>query len=58
MGFQRMNNDEGTEGWTDISARDADQYIDYGEDHEWTNGYDTLIEYLKVSELNKLIYKK
>nr|XP_053635526.1 peroxisomal N(1)-acetyl-spermine/spermidine oxidase-like isoform X2 [Cherax quadricarinatus] len=46
---QMVNYMEGTGSWFDISARDADQFVDYGDDFQWKDGYDTLITYLKES---------
>lgn len=52
---QVVNGEEGANSWLDISARDADQYVDYGADHQWKNGYDTLISYLMESIPNDII---
>ncbi|XP_076055663.1 peroxisomal N(1)-acetyl-spermine/spermidine oxidase-like [Oratosquilla oratoria] len=35
--------------WTDVSARDVDQFIDLGEDYQWYNGFDTLLTYLQMN---------
>ncbi|XP_042240426.1 peroxisomal N(1)-acetyl-spermine/spermidine oxidase-like isoform X2 [Homarus americanus] len=43
-----VNYEEGTGSWQDMSARDADQFINYGDDHQWQDGYDTLISQLTV----------
>ncbi|CAL4146393.1 unnamed protein product, partial [Meganyctiphanes norvegica] len=40
---QLVNINEGTNNWLDNSARGADAYLNYGEDHQWKDGYDTLI---------------
>lgn len=45
--MQIVNYDEGTGDWLDMSARDADQFVDYGDDRQWENGFDTLITHLK-----------
>ncbi|KAK7078933.1 hypothetical protein SK128_020192 [Halocaridina rubra] len=52
-----VNSDEGSYDWLDISARDADKYVDYGTDRNWKNGYDTLIDYLEDSIPNNVIRK-
>ncbi|CAL4156045.1 unnamed protein product [Meganyctiphanes norvegica] len=43
---QIVNGEEGTNDWLDISARDADAYVSYGEDHQWKDGYETLITHI------------
>lgn len=45
---QTVNYMEGTGSWEDIAAQDADQYIDHGENFQWADGYDTLIDHLKA----------
>nr|XP_027238152.1 peroxisomal N(1)-acetyl-spermine/spermidine oxidase-like [Penaeus vannamei] len=52
---QMVKGEEGTDSWMDISAQDADEYIDLGEDYNWTDGFDTLINYLEKSIPNDRI---
>ncbi|XP_076031217.1 peroxisomal N(1)-acetyl-spermine/spermidine oxidase-like [Oratosquilla oratoria] len=41
--------EEGTATWNDISARDADNYEDFGDNHQFTNGYESIVDFLKVN---------
>ncbi|XP_042858045.1 spermine oxidase-like, partial [Penaeus japonicus] len=46
---QMVKGEEGIDSWMDISALDADEYIDLGEDYNWADGFDTLVRHLEES---------
>ncbi|XP_076039581.1 peroxisomal N(1)-acetyl-spermine/spermidine oxidase-like [Oratosquilla oratoria] len=37
---------EGTGSWMDVSAEDADHFEYFGDNYQWTNGYDAIVDYL------------
>lgn len=55
---QMVKGEEGIDSWMDISAKDADEYIDLGEDYNWADGFDALVNYLQVRERAKRGEKK